>query len=82
MLTYRKLQMQAAELGISAKGTYEKLSKKVQIAKMDALKIKVDKKIEAEKAARQVKLNKHGKTPEQVEKDNNAAAALAACGRL
>lgn len=29
-----------------------------------------------------VKLNKRNKTPEQVKKDNEAAAGLAACGRL
>lgn len=29
-----------------------------------------------------LKLNKHGKTPEQVENDNQAAAAFMACGRM
>ncbi|MCK5601954.1 hypothetical protein KAR91_08800 [Candidatus Pacearchaeota archaeon] len=29
-----------------------------------------------------VELNKHGKTPEQVARDNDAASALACCGRL
>ncbi len=66
-LTYRELQAKAKSLGIKAAGTRVTLTAKIA---------------EAEEAQKPPKVNKRGKTPEQVKKNNNAAAALAACGRL
>ena len=74
-MTYKALQDIAKKLDIKAN-----FKRTVLIEKIESMSA-----LEVEKATNNVvepKTNRQGKTPEQKEKDDQACAALAACGRL
>ena len=76
-LTYRELQTKAKSLGLKAGGSYSDIIKRI-----NAVESKNTEETKTTEKDAPIVLNKRGKTPEQVIKDNNAAAGLAACGRL
>lgn len=81
-LTYRELQKKAKELGLKATGKYNVLAERISDAKKEEQEVKAETKVPKQEQQFEPKVNRFGKTPEQKKKDDEAYAALAACGRI